>query len=381
MTGATTEIGGGGDRDRPPTCGPEAAVFPLLSVIIPTLNEAEALPPLLADLRRQQGLTLEVIVGDGGSTDGTREVVEAAGARCIAAQRGRGVQMNAAAAAAGGEWLLFLHADSRLPAPDLLAGAVAALQRAAAATPRVAGHFSLRFLRTTAGRDLAYRYLEAKTALNRVNTTNGDQGLLLSRAFFRELGGFDEGLPFLEDQRIAEEIRRRGVWMTLPGKIWTSARRFETEGFHRRYLLMGIMMGMHSIGMESFFARAPGVYRAQRETGRLRLSPFFVLLWSMIRYDWGWAGTVRVFYRLGRYIRQNAWQPFFFVDVWLQSIRGAHRAPLLALHDRFVAPILACRPVDAVVGLGCFVWYMGVLSLWFGLTETPFTSLLRIDRK
>jgi len=381
MTGATAEIGGEVDRNRPPTCGPQTTALPLLSVIIPTLNEAVTLPPLLADLRRQQGLILEVIVGDGGSTDGTREVVAAAGARFVAAQRGRGAQMNAAAAAAGGEWLLFLHADSRLPASALLASAVAALQRAAATTPRVAGHFSLRFLRTTAGRDLVYRYLEAKTALNRVNTTNGDQGLLLSRAFFRELGGFDEGLPYLEDQRIAEELRRRGVWMTLPGVLWTSARRFETEGFHRRYLLMGIMMGMHSIGMESFFACAHGVYRVQRETGRLRLSPFFALLWSMIRRDWGWAGTARVFYRLGRYIRQNAWQPFFFVDVWLQPGRGTHRAPLLALHDRFVAPFLACRPVDAVAGLGCFVWYMGVLTLWFRLTETPTFSLVRKDRK
>ena len=384
MSGSRAAAGstGGVDRDRRGSNDPAAMVSPpLLSVIIPALNEAENLPALLADLRRQRGPALEVIVGDGGSTDGTREVVTAAGGRLVAARRGRGAQMNAAAAVACGELFLFLHADSRLPEPDLLAGAVAALQRAAMVTPRVAGHFRLCFIRTAAGPDLAYRFLEAKTALNRVNTTNGDQGLLLSGRFFHELGGFDESLPFLEDQRLAEQIRRRGVWLTLPGELRSSARRFETEGFHRRYLLMGIMMGMHSVGMHDFFLRAPGVYRLQQDTGRLRLSPYFALLWSMVRRDWGWAETPRVFLRLGRYIRQNAWQPFLFVDVWLQPILGASRSPLLALHDRFIAPILACRPVDAVVGLGCFVWYMGVLTLWFRLTESPITSHLERDRK
>ncbi len=361
--------------------GPMAATTPRLSVIIPTVNEAQTLPPLLADLGRQQGPTFEIIVGDGGSIDATREVVEAAGARFVAARRGRGAQMNAAVATARGEYLLFLHADSRLAEPDLLAGAVAALQRAAEADAHVAGHFPLRFIRTRPGHDLAYRFLEAKSALNRVNTTSGDQGLLLSRLFFDELGGFDDSLPFLEDQRLAEEIRRRGVWLTLPGRLGTSARRFETEGFHRRYLLMGIIMGMHSVGSQDFIIRAPGIYRLQRDTGHLRLSPFFALLWSMIRRDWGWAGTPRVFFRLGRYIRQNAWQPFFFVDVWRQPLLGASRHPLLTLHDRYIAPILACRPVDAVVGLGCFVWYMGVLTLWFRLTETPIFNLLRNDRK
>ena len=96
--------------------------------------------------------------------------------------------MNAAAILARGEYLLFLHADSRLPETGLLADALSELQTSATAGPRVAGHFRLRFIRSHAGGDLFYRYMEAKTALNRVNTTNGDQGLLLSRAFFAELG-------------------------------------------------------------------------------------------------------------------------------------------------------------------------------------------------
>lgn len=356
----------------PPEC-PQAGAdaTPLLSIVIPTLNEAETLPLLAADLRSQQGITLEVLVGDGGSLDATRSVVDAAGWRFVAAPRGRGAQMNAAARLARGDLLLFLHADSRLPDPLLLSQAVAELIEHERLHGPTAGHFRLRFRRNTNNNRLGYRYIEAKTALNRANTTNGDQGFLLTRELFDRLGGFDQRLPFLEDQRLAERIRAQARWITLPGHLETSARRFETEGFHRRYLLMGIIMGMHAIGMETFFARAPGVYRAQAETGRLRLSPFFALIRSMICHDWGLAGTVRVFHNLGRYLRENAWQPLFFVDVCLRPWLGPDSSPLLRLHDRWIARALNFRPVDALAGLLCFVWYLGLLAPIFRLIEGP----------
>ena len=100
---------------------------PLLSIVIPTLNEAKTLPLLAADLVAQREITLEVLVGDGGSSDATQSVVEAAGWRFVAAPRGRGAQMNAAARLARGDLLLFLHADSRLPDSLLLGRAVAEL--------------------------------------------------------------------------------------------------------------------------------------------------------------------------------------------------------------------------------------------------------------
>lgn len=344
--------------------------LPLLSIVIPTLNEAEILPHLIADLRAQRGIALEVLIGDGGSTDATRAMVEAEGWRFVVAARGRGAQMNAAARLATGALLLFLHADSRLPDPLLLHHAVAAWTANQQQSGPAAGHFRLRFRRATEANRLGYRYLEAKTALNRPHTTNGDQGFLLDRDLFVQLGGYAEDLPFLEDQRLAERIRRQARWITLPGWLETSARRFETEGFHRRYLLMGIIMGMHAIGMDSFCKRAPGVYRVQAEAGRLRLSPFFALIRSMIRHDWGLAGTVRVFFLLGRFLRENAWQLFFFVDVCLRSLVGGDRAPLLRFHDRCIAPCLAFRPVDALAGLLCFVWFLGVLAPIFALIES-----------
>src|SRR5512136_3508155 len=109
---------------------------PLVSVIIPTLDEAGFLPELLADLQRQLDILLDIIVADGGSSDTTRSAVEAVGARFVAAGRGRGMQMNAAAACAAGDYCLFLHADSRIDDFHLIRNAVQALRNEIAA----AGH-------------------------------------------------------------------------------------------------------------------------------------------------------------------------------------------------------------------------------------------------
>lgn len=342
---------------------------PQLSIIIPTLNEAEGLPGLLDDLGKQRNISLEIIIGDGGSSDATGSIADAYGVNFVLARRGRGAQMNAAAEHASGDFLLFLHADSRIDDPDLLSNAVQAMASELCQNDLLAGHFSLRFMRTTKRNGMAYRYAEEKSALNRANTTNGDQGLLLSKGFFRALGGFDESMPFLEDQRIAEKIRSLGKWMTLPGILKTSARRLEVEGFHRRYILMSMMMGLHSVGAENFFVRAPEVYRTQQETGTLFLTPFFCLIRCMMNDEWGSGGTLRIFYRLGRYIRQNSWQMFFFFDVWLRPLLGAGRYPFLSFHDRLFAPCTSFWIFNLVVGMICFVWFMGILAPFFWLAE------------
>lgn len=349
----------------------------LLSIIIPTLNEAEHLPALLDDLRQQQNISLEIIVGDGGSSDTTRSIAESFGVVFVTTKRGRGAQMNAATLQASGEHLLFLHADSRIDDTNLLNNAVGALMAKQSDHDRIAGHFRLRFMRTIERNAMAYRYAEEKTAFNRINTTNGDQGLLISREFFRYLGGYDESLPFLEDQRIAEKIRSEGKWNTLPGYLITSARRFEAEGFHRRYILMSMIMGLHTIGANEFFVRAPGVYKTQPETGKLLLSPFFYLIWRLMRERWGVDGSIRAFYHLGRYIRQNSWQMFFYIDVLMRKILGAGRYPFLKFHDRIFAQFTNFKVCNAFVGLCCFIWFMGILAPFFWIIDRK--ELYRID--
>lgn len=341
----------------------------LLSIIIPTLNEAANLPALLRDLKRQKEISLQIIVGDGGSSDVTRALTESNDAQFVSSKRGRGAQMNAAAGQARGDFFLFLHADSRLEDPLLLANAMRVLIQEQQNGCRVAGHFGLKFIRATKRNPTAYRYIEEKSTLNRVNTTNGDQGMLLSREFFNQLGGFDETLPFLEDQRIAEKIRSEGKWITLPGRLNTSARRFEAEGFHRRYILMSMMMGLYSIGAHSFFVRAPEVYKVQQDTGKLFLSPIFYLIWRLMYEEWGVLGTIGIFYQLGRYIRQNSWQMFFFLDVRLGTMAGGGNYRCLNFHDRILAPCSNFRVFNAITGIACFTWFFGILAPFFWIIE------------
>lgn len=345
--------------------------LPSLSVIIPVLNESAHLPNLLTSLHEQEGVHSEVIVADGGSDDVSCTIAETFRVRVIRTERGRGRQMNAAARIAQGKFLLFLHADSTLGDPHLLAHALDRLQQEMDHRGRgdMAGHFSLRFLRSRKGNSRAYRFLEAKTRLNRVNTTSGDQGFLLPREFFHSLGGFDEQLPFLEDQGLAERIRRQGEWITLPGELRTSARRFEVEGFHRRYILMGIIMGLYSTGNLFFFDRARQVYAAQNETGRLLLTPYFRIIRRMLIEDLGFRGSVRAWFHVGRYIRRNAWQLFFLMDVLLRPLIGAEKTPFLAFHDRVFCPLTDFRFFDGVTAVGSFCLYMGVLAPWFRIRE------------
>ena len=311
------------------------APAPQLSVLIPALNEALALPKLLADLAAQQQLRLEIIVADGGSSDLTPAIVRRHGARLLQAPRGRAAQLNAAAAAARAPWLLCLHADSRLTSLTQLAEALRQMRAAHRHGALVAGHWPLRFVRTATGHAALFRQLEAKSASNRPGTVNGDQGLMIHRDTLAALGGFDASLPFFEDQRLAAKLFAQGHFELLPGVIETSARRFEVEGHAARLLLMALIVGAEAAGLDDWLRALPALYREQAAASALQPAPFIESLLAHIAALPA-AARRRVWRQAGQLVAGNAWQLALAMDGrhpqtprWLPRF-DARLAPLFA---------------------------------------------------
>lgn len=189
-----------------------------LSIIVPTLNEEAWVGDLLAGARAQAD---ELIVTDGGSADRTVEVARRLGARVVAGPPGRGGQLNRGAAAAEGDVLLFLHADTRLPA-----GAAAAV-RAAIAGGAAGGGFLVRFDDRRPLMRFGGFLASLRTRLTRLPL--GDQAQFVARETFERLGGYRDW-PILEDLDFARRLKRAGRVAILAGPVTTSARRFNARG-------------------------------------------------------------------------------------------------------------------------------------------------------
>jgi rSAM/selenodomain-associated transferase 2 len=199
-----------------------------LSVVVPTLDAAAELPATLAALEDAE-LVREIVIADGGSTDDTVALARGAGARIVIASPGRGTQLAAGAAAASGDWLLFLHADCRLmPGWERV---VAAFVAAPGAMGR-AGYFA--FALDDASR--AARRLEQIVAwrCRAFALPYGDQGLLIAGTLYHKVGGF-AALPLMEDVDLVRRLGRRRL-MPLGLPVCASARRYRQGGYIRRPL-------------------------------------------------------------------------------------------------------------------------------------------------
>ena len=222
-----------------------------LSIVLPVLDEAEGIAAHLDALQMFRARGAEVVVADGGSTDGTTERIGARADRVVVAPRGRASQMNAGARVARGEILLFLHADTRLP-PDADQAVAAGLAR----TGRAWGRFDVRI----AGRNPLFavvaRSMNARSRLTGIAT--GDQAIFVARSVFEEGGGYAD-LPLMEDIRLSRDLKRISPPACLRERVVTSGRRWERHGVLRTVWTMWRLRLAFALGADpAALARAYG---------------------------------------------------------------------------------------------------------------------------
>jgi rSAM/selenodomain-associated transferase 2 len=217
----------------------------LISVIIPTLNAAAGLGATLGALvpGAVEGVVGEVIIVDGGSTDATLAIADACGATIVTSEPGRGRQLKAGAAQAKGQWLLFLHADTVLDG-GWIADAIGFQQRVTDERPAAAV-----FTFAMDDHGLAPWLVEAGVRLRStlLKLPYGDQGLLISRALYDEIGGY-ANMPIMEDVDIIRRLGRRRVRVLRTAAV-TSAKRYRNHGYAQRIIRNLICLGLYSIGV------------------------------------------------------------------------------------------------------------------------------------
>ncbi len=226
-----------------------------LSIIVPTLNEAEGILAFLVPLQPLRDRGVEVILADGGSRDGTVALAAPMVDRMISSPRGRALQMNAGAAIAGGQVLLFLHADCVLPA-DADRLIALALQ----GSGRRWGRFDVRL----SGQARLLRAIEAmmnwRSRLTGICT--GDQGMFVERTLFDAIGSFPQ-IPLMEDVALSRTLKRHSPPLCLPAKVIASSRRWEMHGIWRTMGLMWRLRLAYFLGTEP--GRLAEIYYGRKE--------------------------------------------------------------------------------------------------------------------
>ena len=236
---------------------------PALAAVVPTLDEARRLPGLLADLGHLR-IPWELVVCDGGSTDGTVDLARQSGARVLTAPPGRASQLMAGARATAAPWLLFLHADSRVPTD-----AVGALEDFLAS----AGEDEVAYFQfALEGNGRFWRFLERGQRLREraLGLVYGDQGLVVSRAAFDAVGGYPSW-PIMEDVGILERLRKVSRIRRLPACMVTSPRRYEAEGRWFGWLRNASLIALYRLGVPP--ARLARWYPRDGRPERDRQSP------------------------------------------------------------------------------------------------------------
>lgn len=213
-----------------------------LSIIIPVLDEAESIVAALDALAPLRARGAEIIVVDGGSHDGTVALATPLADRVIGAPRGRAAQMNAGAAIARGDVLLFLHADTRLPAEaDRL------ILEGLARSGRAWGRFDVTIEGTHPLLRVVAFFMNWRSCLTGIST--GDQAMFVTRAACGTVGGFP-AIALMEDITLARSLKRISRPLCLSARVTTSGRRWEKRGVLRTVLLMWRLRLLYFLGAD-----------------------------------------------------------------------------------------------------------------------------------
>ncbi|MGC3874724.1 TIGR04283 family arsenosugar biosynthesis glycosyltransferase [Halomonas sp. GXIMD04776] len=214
---------------------------PQLSIIIPTLNEAQEIETHLVSLLGLWVCGSEIIVVDGGSQDQTVALASPLASRVLVCEPGRALQMNIGANASQGNYLLFLHADTRLPkrADKLISSAL---------TRRAWGRFDVKLSGRHAMLKVVAGAMNLRSRLTGIAT--GDQAIFMTRQAFDAAGGFPEQ-PLMEDIEMSARLRRLSPPTCLHHRVTSSGRRWMRNGLWRTILLMWRLRYRYWRGMDS----------------------------------------------------------------------------------------------------------------------------------
>ncbi|WP_420870570.1 TIGR04283 family arsenosugar biosynthesis glycosyltransferase [Mariprofundus ferrooxydans] len=210
-----------------------------IAVVVPVLNEQALLPALLERLHALPAD--EVVIVDGGSTDGTCQMLENSTIRWISSAAGRANQMNAGASVTDADILLFIHSDT-----EINSSCFTAVKRAMQDAATVAGRFDIRF---SGGHPLLRMiawFINTRSRLTLIST--GDQCLFVRRSHFEATGGFPSQ-PLMEDIEFTKRLKRQGHIACLREQVTTSSRRWETHGILKTILLMWRLRLLYFFGV------------------------------------------------------------------------------------------------------------------------------------